>query len=189
MTDEELQSLYRSPKPDKKLVRKFSNGERLGDHLRTSAFWVYYYYRRVCNGVMLTDDELRELVEYYYFPDTDMAAQSAMGECAKSDLLTVQQCEYMLSILKEHAWARQQILARLVLMGDMSDKLAIVEKLIELNAVWGVLEILPTVSAEELTAIRLRMVDSAVFSRGSRHIVREVIDKMVRDDKKKQQRL
>ncbi|MDB5032788.1 MAG: hypothetical protein JWQ98_29 [Chlorobi bacterium] len=181
LTDQELQLIYRSPEPDAGLVEKLSDGENLGDHARVSAFAMYYS-RRIRNGGMLMEEEVRELVEYYTIEGFDGAAQSAVGDCAIFDLLTVPQCEYLLSILKDYEWARRQLLARLVLLDDISDIPAVVEQLIKLKSVWGILEILPTVSSGTLNAIRLRMLDTSVFNRGNRHVVREAVDKILRED-------
>lgn len=178
-----LQLCGHSP-PSKKVLDIIKREEENGglDILRDEAYAKYW--QRILELSPILDEEA--ITTLLSLPDS-ATAKSVLGDAAILNKLPPQHVETVLAHTSHCEWTHKQVLARHILScfskrnTNATSELICFEKmissLIDLKVTWAILDILSSLTYDELLVVLTRTQNPTILNKGNRHRIKEAIQK------------
>ena len=156
-------------------------------NFREHAFGEYWQRKNLSKCLSLNDDDIKDILS-----KEELSVRfSILGEAARLGLINELQCEELLKLVPEEEWAYSQINARrtIFLIKDASSFYDVDEVINEFlkskGIAWAILELLSFLTMEALGHLQGKMNDKQYLTRHDRHMVREAISKLLKNNRDK----
>lgn len=146
-----------------------------------------FWNRRLANGQPLSNAELEELLQHKEF-DT---ALGALGDAARLDLLSPEQCESIQTLpvldgLPKSDWLRSEVKLRTLARELESEaheetRRDLLDQLLHQRRLWPIVQVIDQLAPPELEYCLQALDDKSVLTKQNRELARQAIRKALKD--------